>query len=312
MMAKKICNFELQGVSVTSLAAKILLSVSLVGALLAALVLERLWASPRQKSDANFPPPSVSIKPHLKPRAVVADLDNMLPQFPFRIQPRANHIMFSGLNCAIETWQTTLAPAEVIDFYRSEMASLGWLDATEDTYRLSPEARSPGLADEGLEDPQYLARYDSIRQSRLVLSRGSWTLQISAVPESETSSRTTVAILGSPTASVAGFVKAITATLSPDQSGPGSGKGMAFEERFDGKTYRTTMQVSRQEPAAAFQATLSKLRAEGWRPAFAPGQRKDEKQLFAFLFSGRRCAYVSAMSPRDGQGACVMLTDVSP
>jgi hypothetical protein len=198
-------------------------------------------------------------------------------------------------------------------YYREQMLARGWRDVTEETYNLRPEIHN--LRDDGaeLQDARYLQTYRSVMDSKLVLSRGGWSMHVMTEPAKSLHNGISVRLYAASTPSVADYAGKLMSAVAPGDERPAqTSRSLDAVQHSGGQRYHTTITPKSQPPAEAFQEALNRLRAQGWRPALMSPTQPTRAGHFAWLVRGQDYAVVSAKASPTGEGAVVSLTEVTP
>ena len=86
------------------------------------------------------------------------------PLFPGRIDWNSHEMVMNGVKVITEDWKTTASGSEVLTYYKQQMLARGWRDVTEETYKLRPETRDPGVSKNSLQDPNFVDTYSVLME----------------------------------------------------------------------------------------------------------------------------------------------------
>lgn len=235
------------------------------------------------------------------------------PRFPRSVPSNARRSTINGVDVVSEDWECLAAPLEVLGYYREQMLARGWRDVTEETFGLRPETHNLRDDGAGLQDPRYLQTYRSVMESKLVLSRGDWSMHVMTEPAKTLHHGISVRLYAAATPSVADYAGKLLSTVAPgDARGNKASRSLDAVQHSGGNRYHTTITPKSQPPAEAFQEALNRLRAEDWRPALMSPAQPTRGVHFAWLVRGQEYAVVSAKTAPSGEGAVVSLTEVTP
>lgn len=235
------------------------------------------------------------------------------PHFPRSAPSNARRSTINGVDVVSEDWECLASPVEVLAYYKEQMLARGWRDVTEETYNLRPESHNLRDDGAGLHDPHYLQTYRSVMESKLVLSRGDWSMHVMTEPAKSLHNGISVRLYAAATPSVADYAGKLLSAVAPgdERSGKAS-RSLDAVQHSGGQRYHTTITPKSQPPAEAFQETLNRLRAQDWQPVLMSPTQQSRAGHFAWLVRGRDYAVVSAKASPTGEGAVVSLTEVTP
>jgi hypothetical protein len=263
-------------------------------------VFARNKAAARQQTFINatrMPQPVVSPRP-----------DVFWPAFPRSSAGASRESVLNGVRVITENWRSTAAGADILDYYRRQMAARGWADVTEEVYGLNPGLRGSLHGDEQLQDERYLQVYRDVMDSSLALRRGNWSMHVSVQPTNAALEQTSVKIVAAETPQMKEFF----AALGTEMANPGTIKSATLSAvQHNGRErYATTVTRESDGPSRSFEIALEKLRREGWEPAVLLPPQRAQKGFFAWLTRGEEYAALSVSSA--GRGSSVTLTRVTP
>jgi len=291
---------------------KILLTVLAVCAFLAVLSVVTkahtllLDSQARLRAPLTVPkPPPVALPP--------ARVQTPWPHFPRSAPSNARRSTINGVDVVSEDWECLASPLAVLGYYREQMLARGWRDVTEETYGLRPELRN--LRDDGasLQDSRYLETYRSVMDSKLVLSRGDWSMHVMTEPAKTLNNGISVRLYAASTPSVADYAGKLLSAVSPGDEKPDkASRSLDAVQHSGGNRYHTTITPKSQPPTEAFQEALNRLRAQDWQLALTSPAQPTRGVHFAWLVRGQEYAVVSAKAAPTGEGAVVSVIEVTP
>jgi len=259
-------------------------------------------APQRQVSSAASPPPGGG----------ESDRDLPWPHFPRNTDASVYEMTLNGVRIISETWGTGAPAQDVLAYYREQMSARDWADVTEETYDLKPELHDLGSDGEGLQDPLYLENYRRIMESSLVLSRGTWTLQIGIQPAGTVPGQNEVKLLAAETPSIRGFsIDLAAAFVKGGEPGEEAGRPVDIVDQRGGERYHTSIATVDEAPARAFQEALAGLGTKGWQRVVLLNGLQAKSGYFTWLVNGRDYASLSVKALADGGGSSVSLTEVT-
>ena len=151
----------------------------------------------------------ISVKPPAAPTQTGGTLQKQVgfgegngifwPHFPGSDNAIVHQMRINGVETISEDWQTTALACDVVAYYRGQMLARGWRETTEENFQLQPESRSAGIGKNGVQNPEYLKKYESIMNSSLVLNRGEWCIQVVAVASEKGVKHTDVRVFAADT-----------------------------------------------------------------------------------------------------------------
>ncbi|MDR3457098.1 MAG: hypothetical protein P4N60_06600 [Verrucomicrobiae bacterium] len=292
---------------------KCLLSCVIVWLLISLLDMMRLWNSihPAATAGNEAARLSAALKQE-QAGAAITPADVFWPQF-FGSDGAAIHRMsLNGVQITSQEWTTTVPAADVIAYYRDQMAARGWRDVTEETYQFQPESRSPGMGRNGLQDERFLDTYNATMDSVLILRRGGWSMQLMTVHNQRQIAQTTVRIYAAATPSIKQFVDNLTLDFVRGVNRGSPGKALDVEEQSGRQHLHTTIVAKRQSPGEAFQEAVSQLKSQGWHLVLPlPGQ-PSAPGFFVWLARGGQYGALSVKALPAGQSSSVMFAEVMP
>jgi len=234
------------------------------------------------------------------------------PQFPHGAVAAVHEMTLNGVDLVSEHWETAASAADVIAYYREQMAARGWRDVTEESFELSPEMRNNGTGSTGLQNQEYAAKYRKILESSLVLNHGPQCLQINAVPEENKTGWIDVRICAAATPSIKDFIESLAA-IRPDDGKDGPARGpIDAVQHNGGQRYHTTITAQPDEPAPVFQRTLADLQSQGWQLVLTKPAQNARADYFACLSRDKQYAVLFVRASTDNRGASVTFTEVAP
>jgi hypothetical protein len=257
--------------------------------------------------------PNLDFKRDLEPAWPAAKLTQSAPQVPW---PHflggggsAREISINGTPMINEEWDTASSPAEIIAYYKDQMAARGWSDVTEEAHGLQPDGRESNATKNGLQDEDYLKLYDSVISSSLVFNRGAWSMHV-LTAQGKKFGTTKVRLCAAATPSLKDFFAVMAAGMNGD--GNGSSRPIEAVQKIGGEQYHTRISSNSRDPAQAFQESLNDSRAEGWHPVLKAPRGQSKSEYFAWLSRGQQYAALSVKPAAQGRGSSITLTEVSP
>jgi hypothetical protein len=227
------------------------------------------------------------------------------PAFPRNGPRKLNAALVNGVQVVTDEWDCNATPAEVLAYYREQMAARGWHDVTEETYGLQPELREGGYE---LQDESYVKNYRTVMDANLVLNRGEWSIHVSTQPGSSFGHLTTVKIYAATAPSITQFFEGVGLALMP--SDEGRAKTLDAVQQGAGGRYHTTIATRKEPQAQAFQAALAELQAKGWRPLVVLPRQQARPTFSVWLAKGEQ--YGMLVVNRIPAGSSVAFTEVTP
>lgn len=234
------------------------------------------------------------------------------PRFPRSTSSEVQRTVINGVEVLTEEWESLAAAGEILAYYREQMAARGWHNVTEDTFGLRPELRDHDAGLDGLQNARYLETYRDVMESKLVMSRGNWSMHVMVDPAKKTIGGVAVRIYAAATPSVADHSGGVMSAFLGGTQPAAASRSLDAVQHSGGQRYHTTVVVKPRKPAQEFQAALLARRAEGWRPVASAPQPSAQAGHFVWLVRGREYAVLSARLSPAGDGTVVSFTEVSP
>lgn len=230
------------------------------------------------------------------------------PMFPGKRGPSDLHQMtFRGVSVISESWETTAASSEILDYYRSQMAARGWTDVTEAEYGLTPEALVLSAGEGRLQNPKYVESYINVIESNLAMSKGGWSLHVSVEPGKSKWNRV-IKISAASTPSIVDFGNELSAAIA----GPGTDSGIEVAEETGSGRFDTVVTITEESTRQSFVSKWEQLRAKDWASLFrsGPSGAKSNPSYFAVMKRGDHYGYLTVSPSPGGKGASVVFTKV--
>ena len=291
---------------------KIILSGAAVFFFMLLLHLMQLWyASNPWLAGASKSLPKTARQPDA-PAVSAGGVETFWPHFPGSLGSAVHRMAINGVDTISEDWQTSAAGANVIAYYRDQMLARGWQDETEEHLKLQPNNRSDGLANSGLQNPEYVKKYGSLMDSSLIMYRAPWSLQVMAAPSEQGIRQTSVRIFAATTTSIEDFCLSIgEEAFKVDGLGRADGSIDTVQES-GGQRCHTTIAMKNEEPVRLFNEKLKEYHDKDWRVmVFNPTQQRPSVYC-AWFVKGRSYAAMSVKAMPQNHGSTVTLTEVTP
>lgn len=292
---------------ISGIVGRLLLTILVVFGFLCVLaLLVRIHAS-FLASQSQLRDAAIYVASPLHPAALDSAIQPFWPEFPRSKAGNIQGVVIDGVQIVTEEWEGVASASDVLLYYREQMAARGWRDVTEETYSLQPESLD---AANGLQDERFVNDYRNVMDSTLVLSRGEWSMHITAEPGKEDGQKTAVKIYAAATPSIEEFLRGLESSLFG--KGAPSGSPLVAEQQNGKEHYHTTVAAKREAPERAFQESLEHLGSEGWRPVMFLPRQQARSGYFAWLVKDKAYAALSVSAASRGQGSSVTLTEVTP
>jgi hypothetical protein len=289
---------------VLNFAVKLLLTLATIVGMVMALNLVRNAHKLFLDSQAGLktPPPIYVGKPVANNQSDPS-VQPFWPEYPHNDAGAFQSAVINGVQVLTEEWTCNASPGELLAYYRDQMAARGWRDVTDKVrFELSG---TPNVT----EDEQAISNYRNFLATTLTVERGDWSLQVSVKPGNR-DGQIAVKICAAETLSSAAFFLQMGASLQKDQ-GPDV-KPVDVVQDNGSEHYHTTITASTKPPETAFQETLAKLAAQGWRPAMFLPKAKTSSGYLAWLVRGKQYASLSVNPLPQNKLCSITLTEVTP
>jgi len=295
------------GFGIFHFAGRLLLTIVTVFAFLCALVmLMKIHAMflASQEPLSNHP---LYVGNNIRPASSASVVHPFWPEFPRNSTEKLQSAVINGVQILTEEWESSAAASDILSFYHEQMIARGWQDVTEDAYGIQPESHEAANASQ---DERYVSNYRKIMDSKLVVTRGDWSMHLSAEPDKVDFRKTAVKIYAAETSSIMDFFAGMESALAknPRQSD----HPLDAVQQSGGERYHTTIVAKNETPAQAFQEALAKVGTQGWRPVMLLPKQQTQSGYFAWLVRGKDYAALSVKASPQGQGSSVTLTEVTP
>ena len=248
--------------------------------------------------------------PPVRGPGVAKSSPSLWPHFPTSSAVRRRELGVNGVDYITENWETCASQATILEYYKCQMVARGWRDVTEESYNLKPEVHREQSGDTGLQDPQFLEIYRKVTGSCLALSRGTWSIHVATEERPGKAGWVQVTICGAAAPSVKDFARPWLP--APDARGVMTPQGLNVVEESGDQRYQTKITYQPQDPASAFREALLNLQKGNWRPMFAASPKRAGQGHSALLVRGDQYGSLAVTPSRNGQGASVAWTEVSP
>ncbi len=262
------------------------------------------------RGDGGADPVVQREKVSARGRAVSRGSTSLWPHFPASSPVRRKELVVNGIDYITESWETCAPRETVLDYYKSQMAARRWRDVTEESYNLKPEVHREKSGDAGLQDQQFLDVYRKVMGSCLALNRGAWSVHVATEESQAKAGWIMVTICGAAIPSINDFADPWLS--APDVGGAAKPRDMDFVERSGDQRYQTKITYQQQAPVSAFREALANLQRGNWRPMFASSMRPGQAGHSALLVKGDQYGSLAVTPSRNGRGASVAWTEVSP
>jgi hypothetical protein len=289
-----------------NLVVKCALTGVVIWALMASLQLMKLWYTahpPTRRNDDRSP----GFAGATNPERTAQKIQVFWPQFLGSEHSLIHQVTVNGVQITSQAWDTTVAGKDVIDYYREQMTARGWQDVTADTLQFRPDFQS-GSSGNGAEAERYIRMYRKAMDSDLILNHGSWSMQVSALPDDENNGYTTVSVCAASTPSLQDFFLRLSASFGKDTLQGGQPVDMV--QQTGNGTYHMTIAPRDVSPAQAFQEALSDARAKGWSSVVLPNQTRASGS-FTWMTKGADYAALSVAPAQQGVGSIVTFIQVT-
>jgi hypothetical protein len=293
----------------SNLAVKCALSCVMIWVLVVLLGLMKLWykTHPAERTTGHSSPESGGA--NQVSGMTAQKIQTFWPQFFGSDGAPAQEMSMNGVEVVNQGWETTVQPADIIDYYRVQMTARGWQDVTAETYQIQPESRNPDPGQNSLQDPQYVKKYSKTIDSSLILRRGVWSIHINAFPSDQGNGQTRVSICAAATPSLEDFITQLTASYKEDDAH--GGRPLEIIRQNGGNSYRMTISTKSASPAQAFRDELANLGAQGWHPTLTMPSKQTRSGIFAWVTRGKQNAALSVTDSPQG-GASVSFVEIAP
>jgi hypothetical protein len=239
-----------------------------------------------------------------------SSVQSLWPEYPRSSGRNIQNTVINGVEILTEEWETDASAADVLAYYREQMAARGWQDTTEQTYGLQRDPHEVATIEGGPQAQQYAGNYQRIKDSTLVMSRQSWSLHLSAEPSQKRTGTTAVQFYAASTPSIQDFGQELAAAFAP-KAGQ-TRRPMDAVQHDAGQTYHTTIVLKDESPARAFDETLATLASKRWQRVAVPPKPGARPGHFAWLVRGGQYAVLSVTASPHGAGSSVFFMEVSP
>jgi hypothetical protein len=295
------------------LAGKILLSAVAVYGFVSTLQVMQLWYAYNSAARSQAKSPSLAQPDDNLQEGAGFDteIETFWPHFPGSAGSVAHRMTVNGVDTISENWQTAAAPTLVIDYYKQQMLARGWRETTEESFHLQPERRVAKQGRDGLQDPEFIAKYDAIMSSSLVLNRGNWSIQIMAVPGQQGIRATDIRIFAAATPNIKDFSLVLFPDLK-DGADPARAKTIDTVEENGGQRCHTVITTTAKEPFRYFQDALEEYQSKNWSFISVSPVEPGRPEYFACVVKDKAYATLSVRPVPKGQGASVTVSEITP
>jgi hypothetical protein len=237
-------------------------------------------------------------------------VETFWPRYPGLRSEGVHASRLNGVALVTEEGHVAIQADAVLDYYREQMTARGWVDVTEEHFRLSPEARVGVEGRDGLNDPEFVTRYEAVMDSNLVLRRQGWVVH--ATLSSGRKSRTThVRLVAAQTPSVEELGLALSRDLLEGEKRRRPREVLLAEEERGGTRFATRQLESGLSPDRFYAELAAEYRQRGWRLLFERGAEGAVGQCFAVFQNGATQVSVVTMPSRVGRGTTALVTEMN-
>lgn len=262
----------------------------------------RAWAN----HDSPSRPLPLSVAAPVPPANGLSSSEPIWPKYPRSGSQNVHDSLMNGVRVMTESWESSVRPADIREFFRTQMVSRGWLDVTEERLGLVSGAEAARKNPELLEHPRYLDAYRRALESQLIMVRAGWSFHLSA---NDGAPVTRVEIVAAATPSMEALSKGVFDSLSSRRGH--SSAPIQFTENLGGSRYTTSLWIKGPDGARAFREVCDELQAHGWQWVHRIHGKASARE-FAWFSKEASLAALSAVSMPGRNATALTVTQIQP